>query len=123
MSDLNFYENPEDAPIPQPRNQVRFVEAALKPYADGRRVKLNFKLTPFQERPSVEATITNAAGQPVATMSLIEAMDTNFDFTLHLRGPQPAGAHTLHLTLFYILNDEKPDEREIIDERQVAFEM
>jgi hypothetical protein len=102
---------------------VRFTDVGVRPYNDGRRVKLSFKMTPFQERPSVEATVTNGDGLAVATMNLIEAMETDFDFTLHLRGPVPSGKHRIELMLFYIVSDDHPDQRQIVDERMVEFEI
>ncbi len=41
-------------------------------------------------------------------MSLIEEMNTKFEFTVHLRGPQSPGEHHIHLTLFYGGRDD-PD--------------
>jgi hypothetical protein len=103
---------------------VRFTEVALKPYADGRRVKLGFKLTPFAERPSVDIAVTNVLGDEVASLSLIEAMDTEFEFTLHLRGPEPRGAHTVHLRLYYPLNDDAPTEaRQVVADEAIAFDV
>jgi hypothetical protein len=121
MADLPLYDNPDDIPVPRPREDMRFEDVQVKPYADGRRVKLIFKLTPFLDRPSVDAWVTNAQGETVTTMSLIEAMDQAFDFTLHLRGPEPGGEHTLHLILFYIADDDHPDERQVVDERSLNF--
>lgn len=121
MSNLTFYEDPEEIPIPVPREEMRFESVQAEPYPDGRRVKLTFKLKPFMERPSVEAWVTNASGQMVATLSLIEAMDQEFDFTVHLRGPQPSGLYTLNLELFYVNDVEKPDEKQIVDLRTVEF--
>jgi hypothetical protein len=66
-------------------------------------------------------TVTNASGREVATMSLIEAMDTDFDFTVHLRGPQPEGEHTLRLTMFYLEGDDPDAPRQIVDERDLIF--
>lgn len=121
MSDLTFYEDPEDIPASVPREAMRFESVDVQPYPDGRRVKLAFTFPPFLERPSVEAWVTNAEGTTVATMLLIEAMEQSFDFTVHLRDPEPRGAHTLHLQLFYLLNDENPEDKQIMDERAVAF--
>jgi hypothetical protein len=121
MTDIPLYDSPDDIPVPRPREEVRFEDVQVQPYGDGRRVKLHFKLTPFLERPSVDAQVTNADGQSVATMSLIEALEQAFDFTLHLRGPEPHGEHTLQLTLFYIASDERPDGKQIVDERALVF--
>src|SRR5215211_18264 len=111
----------EDVPIPLPRGDVRITSLAIRPYADGRRMKLSFSLTPFLERPSVDLAVVNAAGQEVASLSLIEAMDTHFDFTVHLRGPEPVGPHDLRLTLFYLESDEPGAARQVVDERSLSF--
>ncbi len=125
MADIPLYlEGDENFPEPRARAEVRFETLAVQPYGDGRRVKLVFRIVPFLERPSVEAMVTNSAGHVVASMSLIEAMEQEFEFTLHLRGPQPQGAHTLHLTLFYPESDDAPpDARQIVDERTLAFDL
>jgi hypothetical protein len=121
MTDIPLYESPDDIPLPRPKDEIRFEEVQVRPYGDGRRVKLHFKLTPFLERPSVDAAVTDAQGYTVAALSLIEALERDFDFTLHLRGPAPQGEHTLQLTLFYISDPEQPDQKHIVDERSVAF--
>ena len=121
MAEIPLYDEGEEVPAARERAEVRFTQAAIRPYSDGRRMKLQFALTPFRERPSVEAVITNADGLPVATMDLIEAMDTHFDFTLHLRGPEPAGPHTLRLTLFYRESDDPDAARQIVDEHMLEF--
>jgi hypothetical protein len=124
MADIPLYDENEDTPLPVPRAEMRFENVSVQPYADGRRVKLKFGFPPFLERPSVEATVTNLQGQPVASMSLIEAMDQEFEFTLHLRGPQPQGEHLLHLVLFYPDRDDAPtDERQIVNEQTIRFDV
>ncbi|MCC6188232.1 MAG: hypothetical protein IT318_04330 [Anaerolineales bacterium] len=110
-----------DDDAPRARAGVRFTGVAIKPYPDGRRMKLSLGLTPFQQRPSVEMVVTNAAGQDVAALSLIEAMDTRFDLTVHLRGPEPRGPHTLRLTLYYRASDEPEAERQVVDEHTLTF--
>lgn len=121
MADLHFYEDPEDIPVPLPRSEMRFAEVNVQPYADGRRIRLRLKFLPFAERPSVDAWVTNAEGNVVASMSLIEAIERDFEFTLHLRGPEPRGDHTLHLALYYLAGDDRLDERQVVDERAVPF--
>ena len=121
MVEIPLYEEDEPVPVALPRAEVRITSLAVRPYTDGRRMKLSFTLTPFLERPSVDLSVTNAAGQEVATLSLIEAMDTTFDFTVHLRGPEPVGPHELRLTLFYLENDEPGAARQVVDERSLTF--
>lgn len=121
MSDIPLYDDAEDVPVPRARADVRFTSVDVRPYSDGRRMKLSFGLTPFQERPNVDMVVMNPAGQDVATLSLIEAMDTSFDFTIHLRGPEPRGPHTLRLTLFYRASDEPDAAMQIVDEHTHTF--
>lgn len=87
--------------VPQPPEQVKFIELGARVYPDGRRVRLNIKVTPFLERPNLEFFITNADKQEVASMSVVESMDHTFEMTAHLRGPQPSGRYTLRGELFY----------------------
>ena len=121
MSDLPLYDDPEDVPAPRAREEMRFEQVAVTPYADGRRVKLSFRFPPFLDRPSVEAWVTDAEGRVVASMSLIEAMEQDFEFTLHLRSPEPRGAHTLRLLMYYLKTPEQFDERQVVDEQTIAF--
>jgi len=121
MADLPLYDETEDAPLPHAKADMRFTDAAAKPLSDGRRVKLNFKFTPFLERPSVDMAVTNVFGNEVASMSLIEAMDTDFEFAVHCGGPEPECERTIHLTLFYREGDDPDAPRQIVDERDVTF--
>jgi hypothetical protein len=121
MADIPLYDESEEIPAPRARPDVRFTRVAVKPYPDGRRVKLSFALTPFEERPSVDMAVTNAEGREVASLSLIEAMDTQFDFTVHLRGPEPRGPHQMRLILFYLESDEPGAARQVVDEHQLSF--
>jgi hypothetical protein len=122
MADIPLYDESEEVPVPRPRAEVRLADIAVKPYPDGRRMRLHFGLTPFLERPSVDMTVTNLAGAEVASLHLIEAMDTAFDFTIHLRGPEPRGDHQLRLVLFYPENDEPGAPRQIVDDQTLTFD-
>jgi hypothetical protein len=121
MADIPLYDESEEVPAPRARQDVRFTTVAVKPYPDGRRVKLSFALTPFEDRPSVDMDVTNVEGREVASLSLIEAMDTSFDFTVHLRGPEPRGEHVMHLSLFYLESDEPEAARQVVDEHRLTF--
>jgi hypothetical protein len=122
MADIPLYDENAELPAPRPRAEVRLGDIAVRPYPDGRRMKLHFSLTPFAERPSVDMTVTNAAGQEVASLHLIEAMDDAFDFTVHLRGPEPHGEHQMRLVLFYPETDEPGAPRQVVDEQTVSFD-
>lgn len=99
MPDEFEFVEPEEAP--RPKEEVAIRRLTARPYPDGRRVRLDVSLTPFLERPCLEFEVVNAAGEPVGAMAVIESMDHELELTLHLRGPEPRGAHTLRLRVFY----------------------
>lgn len=98
MEEIEFVEPDE---TPQPPDLVKIESLQARVYPDGRRVRLDVKVTPFLERPNLEFTIVNAEGREVASLSVIESMDFIFEMTAHLRGPQPVGRYTLRAELFY----------------------
>jgi hypothetical protein len=98
MDEIEFVEPDE---VPQPLEAVKIEELTARVYPDGRRVRVNVKVTPFLERPNLEFQVINSDGVEVAALSIVESMDHNFEMTVHLRGPQPSGRHTLRGELFY----------------------
>jgi hypothetical protein len=71
-------------------------------------------LTPFLERPNLTALITEAGGEEVSSASIIETIDTQLVFTMHIRPEEAAGPFTLTLSLTY------PDLG-VVDTRSVEF--
>ena len=102
MADIHFFDDPGSTP--QPRDQIRIEDISLEPYPDGRRVKIAIRLTPFgpTDRPNVNITVRDEAGQEDATMSVIETLENDFALTIHLRGEEtPKGRYTVEVALFY----------------------
>ncbi|HEX2621583.1 MAG TPA: hypothetical protein VHL11_15600, partial [Phototrophicaceae bacterium] len=56
--------------------------------------------TPFQQRPHIEATLTDANGDEIASTTLIEPMSWKLEFTMHIRG-ELNNPYTLEAKLFY----------------------
>jgi len=98
MEEIEFVEPDE---VPRPPEAVKIESLNARVYPDRRRVRVDVKVTPFLECPNLEFNVINAEGQEVASLSIIESMDHIFEMTVHLRGPQPSGRHTLHGELFY----------------------
>lgn len=73
---------------------------AAEPYPDGERVHVNIEMTPFQTRPYLEVSLTDANDDEVATASIVEPMSWKLEFTMHLRGAK-AGPFKIAATLFY----------------------
>ncbi|MEW6569026.1 MAG: hypothetical protein AB1449_12845 [Chloroflexota bacterium] len=104
----------EPTEIPRPPEEVRFRRVRAEPYADGARVRLKVSLTPFQQRPNIEITVRDEAGQEVASTTIIENLDPNLSLTLHLSTSSSPGAYSARLLLRY------PD-REPVDQAVVSF--
>src|SRR5690242_6598022 len=95
-----------------PPSQVRILDLHAEPWPDGRRVRDHLELTPFEEKPNVDLDITNAAGQPVASASIVETLIPKLVITMHLRGTDPTGSYALHATVFY--PDADPVDRSTV---------
>jgi len=98
MSDI-FFSEAGEAPVPP--DEVRIRELEAKPRPDGQRIQVRIDITPFQKRPNVEALIMNAASQPLASVSVVEAIDPIMEFVMHLRQPRTPGRYTLKARVFY----------------------
>ncbi len=91
---------PEDNLQRMTPEETHITSLTAEPYPDGQRVRVNIEITPFQQRPYIEVTLTDAGGQEVATASIVEPMGWKLEFTLHLRGATN-GPFTLEALLFY----------------------
>lgn len=103
--------SPEDAVPPE---QVRFTDVHVEPWPDGRRVRVHITITPFQQRPNLEARILHPGGEEAASISIIETMENKLVFTMHIRGPIGAEAFTLEARLSF-------PELGTVDERSLTF--
>ena len=96
-------------------------------------MRVYLEVTPFQKRPNGEIIITNAGGDELANISIIETMDPKMEFTLHLRGAELRGPFTVSAYIFYY--EESADtsadddlsfegrERTIVDRITETFDM
>jgi len=106
--DLNLVDPSE---IPVPPEDVRIRRLDFTPLGDGKRLKVEIDLTPFQQPPSLHIVVEDSLGAEVASTSIIEAMAPRMSFTLHLRQTDPAGIYRAQCTVEYI-DGPKADERE-----------
>ncbi len=122
-----FFQDP--SVIPLPPEEVHIREMSVKPYPDGKRVRVRVELDPFQKRPSLEMTIMNAKAEQVAQARVIETMARTLEMTLHLREDQTGGGYTFHCLLYY-QDAPTPEPLEsqveypppkVVDQRQVSF--
>ena len=71
-------------------------------YPDGRRIRINIEITPFQKRPHIDVTLFDSDGAEAAATSFIEPLTWKLEFTLHIRGRETVvGAYRLEARLYY----------------------
>lgn len=90
-----------------PPEETRILELSANPYPDGKRVRINIEMTPFQVRPHLDMVILDPNGAEAATASIIEPMAWKQEFTSHLRTEPQIGAYQLIVRLFYPPRDEE----------------
>jgi hypothetical protein len=90
----------EDGLVRAAPADTRITSLSAEAYPDGERVRVNVEMTPFQQRPYLEVTLTDAVGEEVATASVVEPMSWKLEFTMHLRGAT-ATPFKLEARLFY----------------------
>lgn len=96
--DLQFVE-PDEVPLPPGDVRFRRIEAA--PMADGRRVRVTVRMTPFLERPTVHLAIVAPDGNVVSETTVVEADHPDLELTMHLRSAAVEGRYGLRGSLMY----------------------
>lgn len=114
--DLNLV---DPSQIPLPPEEVRLRQVEIQPYPDGRRLRLDLELTPFQQRPNIEVLVTDRDGREVASTTVVEAVTPTMELTLHLRARDVSGPYQMRLQVVY-LEDE---EERVVDEQRLTFEV
>jgi hypothetical protein len=90
-----------------PPEEVRIEKLVGEPYSDGKRVRVNLDMTPFQVRPHVDMVLLNPQGEVAVSTSIIEPMSWKQEFTIHLREARQDGEYKLVARLFYPPRDEE----------------
>lgn len=91
---------PEDNLARSLPEETHITALRAETYPDGRRLRVNLEITPFQKRPTIEVTLQNAAGEEVASTSIVEPLSWKLEFTMHLRG-EIRNPYTLNAHLYY----------------------
>lgn len=109
--DLEFTEGPE---APQPPGAVRFLAVRAEPYADRRRIKLSYEVSPFQQRPSVEIRLLAPDGADLGSITVVDVVGARFSLTAHLRGDAPAATPVRVVSILGYDDLPEVDRRELI---------
>jgi hypothetical protein len=68
-----------------PPAETRLLDLRAEPEPDGTRIRVFLDLTPFQQKPDIELTLSDSAGREVSSASIIEPVGWNLELTLHIR--------------------------------------
>ena len=101
-----------------PPADTRLLDLRAKPYPDGKRLRINLELSPFQQKPYIELTLTDSTGEVVATTTVVEPDAWRLDLTLHIRKPVPSTGADYKLAVILSF----PDLGEI-DHRDLTIEI
>jgi hypothetical protein len=106
---------PEDNLTRAVPEETRITSLSAEAWTDGRRVRVNLEITPFQKRPYIEVTLNDAEGNEAASASIVEPLSWKIEFTMHIRGDLN-NPYTLNARLYY------PDDGPSDEPRQFTFE-
>jgi hypothetical protein len=101
---VQFFDDPTRGPIS--REDVRFNGIGLYLYEDRQRVAVGFDITPFTERPNIEVSVINEEGTEVASLIVIEALQPNFNLTMHIKDPTESEIYEVEANLYYTSQDD-----------------
>lgn len=107
---------PEDNLTRAVPEETQIISLGVTPYPDGRRLRVNIDVTPFQKRPYIEVALNNADGEEVASTNIVEPLSWKLEFTMHIRG-ELHNPYTLHARLYY------PDDGPADEPRQFSFDV
>jgi len=91
---------PEDNLTRAVPEETKISALSAQPYSDGRRLRVNMEVTPFQKRPYIEIILTDSNGDEVASTSIVEPMSWKLEFTMHIRG-ELKNPYKLNARLYY----------------------
>ena len=114
---INFFDDPTEAP--RPPADVRIRRLGFYVYPDKRRLAVGFDLTPFARRPSLEINLVNAHGRLAGSMTVIEALQSQFTLTVHLRDSQPTATYEAQVSVYY--KGEPGEQRQLVQQVTHTF--
>lgn len=97
-----------------PPEEVRFIDLHVEPWEDNRRIRVHIRMTPFQKPPNLETRLFDAENREVASTTVIENIDFDLVFTLHIRPPDAPEPFTLSCQIEY-------QDIGIVDRKSIQF--
>jgi hypothetical protein len=108
-----------------PPTSTRLLDLRAEASPDGKHLRVALDLTPFQQGPYIELSLTDSAGNEIASASIVEPVGWKLELTLHIRRPalskiEGSSANTGKYTLATCLS--YPDLGEV-DHRSLTIEI
>lgn len=89
--------------------EIDILDLTAEPYADNRRIKVNFRLSSFYTPPHASLKICNEKQEELVIVNIVNIFNPENEITLHLPAHQnQPGKYTISMDIFFILEDE-PD--------------
>ncbi len=115
---INFFDHTSNNK-PALREDVRILDLRWELSPEKRRIALEFELTPFIERPSIEIYISNGRGQKAGALTVIETLDHTISLVVHLRDAEPTDPYTLKAAVYYTSIEQ--GKRQIVHTKTITF--
>lgn len=100
---------------PLPPKEVHFIDLKIEPWEDKMRFKVFVKISEFLEPPNLNFFIIDKNSEILSEVTLIENVDTDIVFTMHLRNANQQSQLTLSGEIFY------SDEIGKVDSQMISF--
>lgn len=110
--EINIFNDPNK--VPKPKDDIRIEGLVAHVYPDRFRVRVDIRVTAFQERPNLILLMKDVSGKIINELNIIATMHFDMDFTMHMRGmDDPAGDYLLEAELFYETRNPAQDRASI----------
>lgn len=98
MDTESFFDADQIAPAD---GEVEIVDLSAEPFGDHRRVKVNFRLSFFQEPPNAALSLFDAEGEEITSVDVVNIFHPVNEVVLHIpKSRARLGKFRLELTLF-----------------------
>lgn len=109
MSFFNI--DPSIKRFPPEKVHFRSLVGSLDP--EGKKVRVQLELTPFQKSPFIELTISDSEKNELSTSTIVEPVFWKQELTMHLRSDPPAGSSLKLIARVYYPDTEFSSTKKI----------
>ncbi len=113
MERFNPFKPPAGGAAPA---DVRFTELRVEPWPEEGKIRVHARIAPFLKPPDLEAALLNSDGDEISSVTIIENIDFNLVFTMHIRHPSADGKYSLIGRILY-------EDIGVVHEAQTSFEL